>query len=371
MCVPTGGAAKPTAAQTAPKAAPKAAPKQAAPAAPKAAPKQAAPAAPKAVPKQAAPAAPAPASPAPAAPSQAASSPGGTYGGYPSLKDDFVAPPPPRYGVWAEGYGDYEQRSDVRIEGTSGSQSVRNTSWGVVSGVDHTYLRAPGEGIMIGGLAGYNDTHVRLSGDLAGVGNSPRTQDIDGAMLGLYGSYFLRGFAIDTLVKTDLFDFDQKIAVPACFPTGTGSTSLTDLLIASNIYYRHNMGGYWLEPTAGIRYIHSYFGDGAAALGVGDGDALRLQAGVRVGTDWVDIERRLWTVSFLAGIYSDVVVSGFTAGGPDNVALQTDEGKVRAIGQLRAKVTTQNGLSYYGQAEVRGGEDYWGVGGKVGVRYEW
>jgi len=225
---------------------------------------------------------------------------------------------------------------------------------------------------MIGGLAGYNETHVRLNGDLsAGVGNSPRTQDIDGAMLGLYGSYFHRGFAIDTLVRTDIFDFDQKIAIPACFPTGTGSTSLTDLLIASNIYYRRNMGHYWLEPTAGIRYIHSYFGDGAAALGVGDGDALRLQAGVRIGSDWVDIERRLWTVSFLAGIYSDVVVNGFTAGGPGNVALQTDEGKVRALGQLRAKVTVRDGLSYYGQAEVRGGEDYWGVGGKLGVRYEW
>jgi hypothetical protein len=342
MCVPTGGAVTPTASQAQPKAAPKAAPKQAAPA-----------------------------SPAPAAPAQTTPSPGGTYGGYGSLKDDFVARGP-RYGVWAEGYGDYEQRRDVRIEGTPGSQSERNTSWGVVSGVDHTYLHAPGEGIMIGGLAGYNETHVRLNGDLsAGVGNSPRTQDIDGAMLGLYGSYFHRGFAIDTLVRTDIFDFDQKIAIPACFPTGTGSTSLTDLLIASNIYYRRNMGHYWLEPTAGIRYIHSYFGDGAAALGVGDGDALRLQAGVRIGSDWVDIERRLWTVSFLGGIYSDVVVNGFTAGGPGNVALQTDEGKVRALGQLRAKVTVRDGLSYYGQAEVRGGEDYWGVGGKLGVRYEW
>jgi len=223
---------------------------------------------------------------------------------------------------------------------------------------------------MIGGLAGYNDTHVRLSGDLAGVGNSPRTQDINGAMLGLYGSYFVRGFAIDTLVKTDLFDFDQKIAVPACFPTGTGSTSLTDLFIASNIYYRHNMGHYWLEPTAGIRYIHSYFGDGASALGVADGDALRLQGGLRVGTDWLDIERRLWSMSFLAAIYSDVVVNGFAAGG-GQVVLQSDEGKVRALGQLRAVVTTRSGFSYYGQAEIRGGEDYFGVAGKVGLRYDW
>jgi hypothetical protein len=189
-------------------------------------------------------------------------------------------------------------------------------------------------------------------------------------MLGLYGSYFHRGFAIDILAKTDIFDFDQTVE-GGCSSASSGSTSLTDVLVASNIYYRRNMGTYWLEPTAGIRYIHSYFGDGAAALGVGDGDALRLQAGLRVGTDWVDVDRRLWSVSFLGGVYSDVMVNGFSAGGAGDVTLQTDEGKVRAIGQLRAKVRTQDGLTYYGQAEVRGGEDYIGVAGKVGVRYDW
>jgi outer membrane autotransporter protein len=239
--------------------------------------------------------------------------------------------------------------------------------------VDHTYLRAPGEGIMLGGLAGYNNTHGNFSGDPNVTGAAPRTQDIDGAVLGLYGSYFHRGFAIDLLAKTDIFDFDQTVQQAACGGASpSGSTSLTDLLVASNVYFRRNMGAYWLEPTAGFRYIHSYFGDGAAALGVTDGDALRLQAGLRIGTDWVDVERRLWSVSFLAGVYSDVVVSGFTAGGgTGEVTLQTDEGKVRAIGQLRAKVRTQDGLTYYGQAEIRGGDDYFGVAGKVGVRYDW
>jgi hypothetical protein len=65
------------------------------------------------------------------------------------------------------------------------------------------------------------------------------------------------------------------------------------------------------------------------------------------------------------------MVNGFTAGGAGDVTLQTDEGKVRAIGQLRAKVRTQDGLTYYGQAEIRGGDDYFGVAGKLGVRYDW
>jgi hypothetical protein len=296
--------------------------------------------------------------------------PGVAYGG---LKDDFAEAPRVRtYGIWAEGYGDYERRSDV--SGTDGntrsSQTVKFTSWGVVSGIDHTHLRSPREGIMIGALAGYNDTHGRYSGDLA-AGIPSRSQDIAGAMLGLYGSYFHRGFAIDVLGKVDIFDFDQSVDSQCGTTIATaGSTSLTDWLIASNIYSRHGPRHFWLEPTAGIRYVRSDFGSGATTLGVADGESLRLQAGVRVGSDWVGYDRRFWTVSFLAALYSDVLVDGFTIGG-GTVVLETDEGKLRALGQLRVKTTTQHGVSYYGQAEVRGGEDYFGVAGKVGVRYDW
>ena len=338
MCVPMAGAVTPTSAQAPPATGPTAKPKAA---------------------KKAA--APKPVSAPP---------PGVAYGG---LKDDFAEAPRVRtYGIWAEGYGDYERRSDVR--GTDGntqsSQTVKFTSWGVVSGIDHTHLRSPREGIMIGALAGYNDTHGRYSGDLA-AGIPPRSQDIAGAMLGLYGSYFHRGFAIDVLGKVDIFDFDQSVDSQCGTTIATaGSTSLTDWLIASNIYYRHGPRHFWLEPTAGIRYVRSDFGSGATTLGVADGESLRLQAGVRVGSDWVGYDRRFWTVSFLAALYSDVLVDGFTIGG-GTVVLETDEGKLRALGQLRVKTTTQHGVSYYGQAEVRGGEDYFGVAGKVGVRYDW
>ena len=341
MCVPMAGAVTPTSAQAAPAAGPAAKPKAA---------------------KKAA--APKPVSAPP---------PGVAYGG---LKDDFAEAPRVRtYGIWAEGYGDYERRSDVR--GTDGntqsSQTVKFTSWGVVSGIDHTHLRSPREGIMIGALAGYNDTHGRYSGDLA-ADTPPRTQDIEGAMLGLYGSYFHRGFAIDVLGKVDIFDFDQSIQNSTCDTTNNtaGSTSLTNWLIASNIYYRHGPSHFWLEPTAGIRYVRSDFGSGAATLEVADGEALRLQAGVRVGSDWVGYDRRFWTVSFLAALYSDVLVDGFVVpGGGNAVVLETDEGKLRALGQLRVKTTTYHGVSYYGQAEVRGGDDYFGVAGKLGVRYDW
>jgi outer membrane autotransporter protein len=303
----------------------------------------------------------------------AAPAPGGApYGG---LKDDLVAPPlRPLYGVWAEGYGDHERRTNVAPQ----DQSVRFSSYGVLSGVDHTYLRSPREGILIGALAGYNHTNGDFSaGDTSGGnGAEPKKQEIEGAMLGLYGTYFHGRFAIDVLAKTDLFDLHQTGLGP-CNGNITGSTDLTNYVIAANVYYRHDLGhtflGHplWLEPMLGIRYVASQFGSGAAALGLDDGEALRLQAGARIGADWVSPDRRLWSVSFLAGIYSDVMVNGFTAPGGGGVTLATDEGKVRALGQLRAKVTTRDGMSYYVQAEARAGEDYWGVGGKAGIRIEW
>ncbi len=288
------------------------------------------------------------------------SSPAPMYG---SLKDDPGEPPIMRsYGVWAEGYGDYERRTDT----TPGGQTVRFTSYGVQSGVDHTYLRAPGEGILIGALAGYNDTHGKFSGDAT---VQAKTQDIDGAMLGVYGTYFHRGFAADVLVKVDLFDLEQRGI--GCGGANSGSTDMTNFTIAGNLYSRRDMGHYWIEPTIGLRYIHSDLSSSAAALGLGDGEALRLQGGVRVGTDWVSADRRLWSVSFLGGLYSDVIVNGFVAAGGGATSLATDEGKLRALGQLRAQVTTTQGVSYYGQAEVRGGEDYFGATGKVGVRIDW
>jgi Autotransporter beta-domain len=283
------------------------------------------------------------------------------------MKDGPVESMPlrPLYGIWAEGYGDYDRRTNVSPE----DQTVRFRSYGVVAGVDHTYLRSPREGILLGGLAGYNHTKGEFS---AGATAEAKEQEIEGAMLGLYGTYFLHRLAIDLLVKSDLFDLDQTGLGPCGAGTNSGSTSLTNYVIAANAYYRHDLGHQlWLEPMVGIRYVDSQLGSGAAALGLSDGNALRLQAGARIGTDWVSADQRLWSVSFLAAAYSDVSVNGFTATAPGSVTLDTDEGEVRALGQLRAKVTTVDGFSYYGQAEVRGGNDYWGVGGKIGLRYEW
>ena len=185
---------------------------------------------------------------------------------------------------------------------------MRFNSYGVLSGLDHTYLRAPGEGILIGALAGYNDTHGKFSGDAT---VQAKTQDIDGAMVGFYGTYFHRGFAVDLLAKVDLFDLEQRAI--GCGPSG--SADMTNYTIAGNLYHRRDMGHYWIEPTIGLRYIHSDLGSGAAALGLGDGEALPASGWRAYRLRWVSSDRRLWSVSFLGALYSDVVVNGFVAAG--------------------------------------------------------
>jgi hypothetical protein len=293
----------------------------------------------------------------------------GGGGGYGGLKDYGMEDPRVvSYGVWAEGFGDRERRNDVSdTDGaTTGRQDIRSTTVGVMSGVDHTYMRSGREGVMIGALGGYSHSINDFSGSTV---SNPKKQDIDAGIVGLYATYFHGGLALDILAKADIFDLEQRTT---CVATATGSTDGASYTLAGNIYHRRDFGTYWIEPTAGFRYLHTEFGSGATALGLDEGNALRLQAGVRVGRDWVGTDGRLWGISFLAGVYSDVLVDGFAVGaGGSNTVLESDEGKVRALGQLRGKVTSRDGVTLYGQAEVRGGEDYIGVGGKLGIRYEW
>ena len=322
---------------------------------------QAAPAQRRAAPRQAAP--------------RPASSPYYGGGGGGGLKDYGMDEPPRRvaYGVWAEGLADYDRRSDVSGTnanlGVTDTQSIRMTTVGVLAGVDHTYMRSPREGVMIGALGGYSDTHGRFSGSDV---SEQKKQDIEAGIVGLYGTYFYNGLALDVLAKADIFDFDELRTEAGCGAPLLRTTDGATYVIAANIYHRRDYGSYWIEPTAGFRYNFTEYGSGAAALGLDEGNSLRLQAGVRVGRDWVGTDGRLWGISVLGGIYSDVVVDGYVVGaGGANTILETDEGKVRALGQVRAKVTSRDGVTFYGQAELRGGEDYFGVGGKLGVRYEW
>jgi hypothetical protein len=309
---------------------------------------------------------------------------------------------PPRYGSWAEAYADFERHTNI-LPGSPGVTRNQN-SFGMVSGFDRTF-RHPGaamSGFQVGVFSGYNQTRSSFSptttfetrvtdtapgGEPAMVLTTDSEQERNGGFVGVYGTYFHNAFSADLSFKADFFDFKQTstenvfvdCAAPGAFDRLaatnfiSNSTSENNYIIAGNANWRMPLhSGLWFEPTMGFRATFTTYGDNAVVMGLEDGHALRLQAGARVGRSWLD-GNRLWTVSLAGLLYSDVLVDGYlltTTALPSGTA-EVDEGKLRALGQLNAKLDFLDGTSIYGRFEMRGGEDVFGVGGKLGARVEW
>ena len=287
-------------------------------------------------------------------------------------------------GVWASVYGAYE-RHDNLSPGQENNATRTQYTKGVVSGID-TYVSPRGGGygapqIQLGILGGYESTRsafttpstLALGGDAFAFNG---TQIDEGGFVGIYGSYVLNQFAADLLVKVDLFDHTTEPSVtcnaqdqPLPF---SGTTSETNTNVASNVYYRFYADNrIWIEPTAGFRYSHTSYGDGASALFITDGDEWRIQGGVRVGTDG-HIGGYFWRASILGGIYDDVSISGYTSNAiPGSGSAKIDEGKVRGICSLFGSIYDGQGKTFFAQVDVYGGQDVVGVTGKVGARWQW
>ncbi|MEI9901700.1 MAG: autotransporter outer membrane beta-barrel domain-containing protein [Hyphomicrobium sp.] len=154
-------------------------------------------------------------------------------------------------------------------------------------------------------------------------------------------------------------------------------SSVTNFTIAPNIGYRFDQpGGWWIEPVAGLRYSYSAFGNNAFLLGFDNGQVFRIQGGASIGSSsLVRAEGRkfLWTTVVGALLYSDVVIDGFVSSDDEfsPLAIKADQGLLRVQGVLRNEFDFLDGSIAYTEVLARGGEDYWGVGGKAGVRVEW
>ena len=305
--------------------------------------------------------------------------------GYPgvgySLKDAPVANETPN-GVWAAVYGAYERHSNLN-PGSDNNATRTEYTGGVVSGID-TYVSPTGGGygaplIQIGILTGYQSTRSTFTTPPAALGDGEYNgaQTDEGGFVGVYGSYVLNQFAADLLVKLDLFDHTTDPS-KTCNAAQTqdipysGTISETNTNVASNVYYRFYADGpFWIEPTVGFRYSHTSYGEGASAIFLTDGDDLRLQGGVRVGTGGF-FNGYFWTASVLAGIYDDVFINGYSSDTiPGSGSAKIDEGKVRAICSLFGKIYDSQGMTYFAQVDVYGGQDVGGVIGRVGARWQW
>jgi hypothetical protein len=208
---------------------------------------------------------------------------------------------------------------------------------------------------------------------------------IDGPSAGAFATYLNGPFSADLLTRidflrvnetfSDLLNFNLGANAGTVPFSGSGSTNVNDYVVAGNGNYRLvTTPTWWLEPTAGFRFIYSDFADGSAAvLGLKDGHDWRLQGGLRVGTDffWGTV-RVTPTVTGLA--YDDVqVTGGVITGGAFPVAaiVPSDEGKVRGQGIFNVNFDYGNGVSAFVLGDVRGGSDLLAAGGRAGIRYQW
>lgn len=308
--------------------------------------------------------------------------------------------------VWTEVYYDYEERSN--LPGSRGQAFDREKETvGLFSGIEQT-RGTSNQSITFGGLAGYSQIDLDFSSSqISGIDqfgfelnylvnpggapavrtltfNSPfsvvatTTQKLDGASLGMYGSYRSAGYFFDLLGKVDQYDFKQKTVSVATGSTGVDPASVATLLVTPNSIDRSNgatggcidstntfandldgngvvnaqdfllesrtttttrtidssvtyltigstmgkrfdrPGGWWVEPAFGINYTFASFGDNAEILGVEDGHALRIRGGATVGGAQLirsGMAPVLWNNSFGTFLYSDVFIDGFVRNG--------------------------------------------------------
>ena len=300
-------------------------------------------------------------------------------------------------GVWAQGYGDRERRTGLTVDVARPGEISRN-EWtkGFVAGADWTRPLSPDgkTGIMLGGFGGYNSTKGKEgSGTFREDIGQPQAenflrssaeQTIEGGFLGGYAAFFRDSFSVQAVFKADIYDVSQSDTLqpldangaPCAFApvSRAGHADLNNYIGEIGVGYRFDLSrSSWLEPIGGVRVTYSDYSNASGDIGVtGDGHVLRVQGGLRYG--WVaPLRPGLVTTTLTGLLYSDVVVSGFSSIGgiftPETPV--TDEGKLRVLGQISTRLDRGDGYSYLFQVETRGGEDLFGIGGRIGARYEW
>jgi hypothetical protein len=283
-----------------------------------------------------------------------------------------LAPDPPHWAVWAQGYGDYERQSGQSPglgEFSVLALSANSTTWtgGMLGGADYTLrnVTSAGDGLIGGVLIGYESAHVSLktssisSDPTSPNGYSTFNAQLSGAAAGVYASYFNRGFSTDLAFRaefyslnvgfTDLLGFQSNPLFG--FPpttvsySGSGTTQLDDYTVTGNVNYRFPTGATtWVEPTAGFEYTISRYAAGADQFGLADGSLFRLQGGARLGFEGTWNGLGISTV--VAGLlYDDVLVSGGVLPSAPNPQILADQGVLRAEGILAVNFNHGNGVT--------------------------
>ena len=271
----------------------------------------------------------------------------------------------PTWKAWTDGFGDYEYHSNVS-PGSAIDPSRKTVTAGTLGGVDVTFrnIGVPGDGLTVGLLAGYEAMKITYS-------NLASSVDASGPMAGAYAAYYNGAFSTDVLLKADLLSLSQTLPDASAL----GTIPFDNYTVAGNLTYRFQEGpNIWIEPTAGFRYTQTWYGGLPSAFGIANGSDTRLQAGMRAGGSytWNGV---VVTPSITGLAYDDVSIQGLVAAdgvnGAPATALPADQGKVRGEVILASIFDYGNGFSWFGQIDVRGGQDLFGAGGRLGFQYVW
>ncbi len=326
--------------------------------------------------------------------------------------------PDSKFGVWTQGYGDYEQRTANSGGYTIGGAGIpnpiiptridarsRTTSYGLQFGADVTSRNvfSPGDGLITGVMIGWSNADLSLQTRttssnllLLDNGSSQLNAAYTGGLAGVYATYFNGAFSADFLFKADAYDLGvnfsdyiafapnslgpggQPIYAPAAriFPYWSSShLPVFDFNLVGNLNYRiHLAPRWWVEPTVGAMYTATLYDWRASRVGLADGEQVRLQGGARFGVETI-LGATPTTLTLTGLAYNDVLIAGGFVGSlafnGQNLLQQANQNQMRGRGIIALNFDHGGGLSSFIQGEGRGGYGLVGGGGKIGVRYAW
>jgi hypothetical protein len=296
------------------------------------------------------------------------------------------------------------------------NSNSRSTVTGMVGGIDFTArgLLSPDDGLIFGPIGGYVFGNTRITSTvnstnsaLVGNGSSVVNATSSGPSTGAFATYFSGPFSMDVMYKVDLLSMRENfvdnqaygagidlfggsfnvLAPSFATITGSGTTSLRAHNLVGNLNYRFSVTQQvWVEPTLGTQVQWSDYDSSASLLGLKNGRTVRVQLGSRIGFD-TEYNGIRFTPILTGLAYNDVDVRGgfvpFTdtgafaasavplSGTGASVLGIRQQGLWRGVAAATLIADFGNGFSSFIQADVRGGQNLFGAGGRGGLRYQW
>lgn len=187
---------------------------------------------------------------------------------------DFVSSSPRRFGVWANGNGEF-----VSVGSTSNARGYDFDSGGFTLGLDYRFNNHFAAGVLF--------NYTRTDAQLAGNGSI----ESDAIRGGIYASVFGGGAYLNGYIGAGTVDYDTRRQ--GLQGTPRGSTDGTEFNAFVSAGYDKKIGGLTIGPIASYQYtstdVDSFRERGSLAplrIASMDGNSSRTNLGARASYDW-------------------------------------------------------------------------------------